>query len=445
MKNSIEEESTFFVTIEKNNIRSQIHNFKNMKSKYFCRPIKVFRKNPNKNNNNSLSFLNKDITNSQQTNTPPPSNQSQLKKINNISKINIMQNYTKKEKGSNSFLLENENKNKKENKNLDDDTEENIDIEDDIDEFCDERCNININKPKLPFFNKNYYNNNSSLSISRNILNNYLNKTSNSNSKINKMKDYHNKCRFYKNKSCFFINNSLLKLKVNQNIMIANSKIDMLKNLIKRRNLQILSLQLFFEKNNVQHKIRKNFKNCEKKEDEQNKEIFNLRLKKERCEDKYINKKIHENEIKQEILKFSDKKLEIIEKIIDIKMQIFNNNHNKNIFNSNLHNIDESTIINDSNIFEYEYNVMETKENIKNNGESALKSNIIIKEKNGEEINKINHNEINCIKNKNATNYFLPRFLIETKAHHYKNKLHNRHNLNINSKFNIFINCNNGK
>ena len=139
--------------------------------------------------------------------------------------------------------------------------------------------------------------------------------------------------------------------------------------------------------------------------------------------------------------------MEIIEKIIDIKMQIFNNNHNKNIFNSNsnLHNIDESTIINDSNIFEYEYNVMETKENIKNNGESALKSNIIIKEKNGEEINKINHNEINCIKNKNATNYFLPRFLIETKAHHYKNKLHNRHNLNINSKFNIFINCNNGK
>ncbi len=436
--NTIEEESTFFVTIEKNNMKNQIQNFKNMKSKYFCHPIKSIRKKQNVNHKCSLSFPNKNIKNFQQAKTPQTSIETQLKKINNINitKINIMQNYLQNEKQSNNFLLGNENKNN-------DNIEENIDIEDDIDEFDDVRCNININKPKLPFYNKNYYNDNS-LSISRNILNNFLNKTSYS-SKKNKVKDYHNKCKFHKNKSCYFINDNLLKLKLNQNIIIANSKIEMLKNLIKRRNLQILSIQLFFEKNNVQHKIRKNFRNLEKKEDEQRKEIFDLKIQKEKCEEKYISKKIHENDIKQENLKFSDKKLEIIEKILDIKMKIFNNNRINNInSNSNLHNFDESTIINDSNIFDNEYNILETKENIKSNEENILKNNRITNEKNEEKINKINHNEINCIKNKNTSNYFASRFCIETKALN-KNKFHKKYNHNPNSKFNIFINYNNGK
>ena len=129
---------------------------------------------------------------------------------------------------------------------------------------------------------------------------------------------------------------------------------------------------------------------------------------------------------------------------MDIKMQIFSKHINNLNSNCNLHYIDESTIINDSNIFDNEYNILETKENIKNNDDNNLKNNRITKEKDGEEINKINHNEINSIKNKNTTNYFAPRFLIETKMHH-KKKLHNKRNHNLNSKFNIFINFNNGK
>ena len=46
------------------------------------------------------------------------------------------------------------------------------------------------------------------------------------------------------------------------------------------------------------------------------------------------------------------------------------------------------------------------------------------------------------MKNKNVSNYFVPRFLIETKTFN-KNKNKNKHNLN--TKFNVFINANNGQ
>ena len=251
---SMEEESTFFVTIEKNNIKNQIHNFKNMKSKYFCCPLKPIKNKNNKKHKSSLS-LPDNLENAKKnldSSLPAP-----MKKVNNISKINMMQNYIiPQENKSHNFLLNNNN-NQNKDKNNNKSIEENIDIDDDIDEFCDIKCNININKPKLPFYNKNYYNNINSASISRNVLNNYLNKTSNSNSKLVKNRNYYNKGKFYKNKSCSFIHSDLSRLKLDQSISIIDSKIDMLKNLIRRRNLQILSLQLFFEKNNSFHKIRK--------------------------------------------------------------------------------------------------------------------------------------------------------------------------------------------
>ena len=440
--NSIEEESTFFITIEKKNIKNQINNFKNMKSKYFCRPIKSIKSKQNKNHKSSFSFSNNTITNNQKEFST--SLQNQIKIINNISKIHLMQNYRAKENKTNIFLYKNNNKNKSVNENL----EENIDIEDDIDEFCNINCNININKPKLPFYNLNYcnnYNNSNCLSISRNILNNILNKTSHSNSKLTKMKNNGKKNNFNKNKSCTFINNDLLKLKLNQNIDIIKSKIDMLKTLIKNRNLQILTLQLFFEKNNLQHKIKKNERNFDKINEEKRKEIFNLKILKANCEEKYINKKKLEEEINKENYLFSSKKAEIIEKILDYKMIIikkkikYNYNYNDNS-NNNIHNNEESTIINDSYIFDYEYNILDTKENLSIIEEKNKKLKNINIINDNEELRRTNKNEINSIKNKNVENYFIPRFLIETKSF---NKNKSQHKYHPNSKFNILINYNN--
>ena len=79
----------------------------------------------------------------------------------------------------------------------------------------------------------------------------------------------------------------------------------MLKNLIRRRNLQILSLQLFFEKNNSFHKIRKKNKNNEKVEDEIRKQIYILKIKKAKCEENFIKRKQLEKEINKENLLFS--------------------------------------------------------------------------------------------------------------------------------------------
>ena len=60
-----EEESTFFVTIEKNTMKSQIINSKNMKEKFFCRPIRSMRKKQiKKNHNHSSSFFNSNLINS---------------------------------------------------------------------------------------------------------------------------------------------------------------------------------------------------------------------------------------------------------------------------------------------------------------------------------------------------------------------------------------------
>ena len=170
-----EEDSTFFVTIEKNTMKSQIVNYKNIKEKFFCRPIRSMRKKQiRKNHNHSSSFPNGDLINSMPNiKILPP----KVNKINNISKINIMQNYIQKDNISHSFIIENKNKiNNNKTQNTNNIIEENIDIDDDMDEYSDAKFNININKPKLPFNTNHYYNNNNiknklSSSVSRNVHN----------------------------------------------------------------------------------------------------------------------------------------------------------------------------------------------------------------------------------------------------------------------------------
>ena len=445
-----EEESTFFVTIEKNTMKSQIVNYKNIKEKFFCRPIRSMRKKQiRKNHNHSSSFPNGDLINSMPNiKILPP----KVNKINNISKINIMQNYIQKDNISHSFIIENKNKiNNNKTQNTNNIIEENIDIDDDMDEYSDAKFNININKPKLPFNTNHYYNNNNiknklSSSVSRNVHNSYLNKTSKTNPSviINK---YNNKCKFFRNKSCSFINNDLLKLRLNQNISIINSKIDILKNLIKSRNMQILSLQILFEKINTQLKFKKNNKLFDKKIDEMYKEIFNLKMALSKCEEKFIKKKLLDKQINKENIIHAIKKAEIIEKIMEYKMLIINKNK-KNDYNSNVIYIEESTINNDSFIFENEYNILETKENIKisDRNKNKLKNSRDMPsgnkkdEKEDEDRKNKNKNDINCIKNKNVSNYF-DRFLIETKNNN-KNKNKYQKKFNKDSKFNIFINAN---
>jgi len=437
--NSIEEESTFFISIEKKNIKKQTPNFKNIKSKYFYQSIKT-KKYPKK-HNSSVSFPNNKISNEQLNKTPTVTNT--IHQIKKISKINIMKKYLPNENKSNSFILSNKNKNNNKSQNIID-IEENIDIED-TDEYNDIKFNININKPKLAIYNRNQnVKVNKSSMVSRNIFKNYLNKSYNNQSQIVKIKKNNN--FYYKNYSYSFENKDLLKLKLNQNISILNSKIDMLKNLIKRRNIQILLLQLFFEKNNMHRKIKKNDLKFDKKSEEMRKEIFNLKILKSKCQEKFIKKDILEKEINKQNFINATKKVQLIEKILDSKMLInskkneYEYNTNNNIINNN----EESTIVNDSLFFDNESNVLETKENLNlSENKTAQLKNKKIMNKEDEDLKKNNNNnEINCIRNKNMANYFVPRFLIETKTYH-KNK--NKNKSNHNSKFNIFISSNNGK
>ena len=235
------------------------------------------------------------------------------------------------------------NKIQTKNENL----EGNIEI-DDTDEFSDIKFNININKPRLPFHDKNYYNNSfddnetgiNCPSESKNFLNNFLKENSNDKSQ----QIIRNNChKIYRNKSCYFENNNLVKFRLNQNISILNSKIDMLKTLIKARNKQILSFQVFFEKNSIYKKIKRNYLFSDKKTAEMKKTIFNLKMIKLKCEEIYINKKICENEIQNENNLYNAKKAELIDKILDYKLKLLNakkstntntNVNKKNEFNS---------------------------------------------------------------------------------------------------------------
>jgi hypothetical protein len=430
--NSIEEESTFFVSIDKKNIKNQINNFKNVKSKYFCQTIKTIKTVHGMKHVSSASFPDKKMINEQSNKAPQISNQKN--QINNTLKLNNIKNFNLKDNRANSFNLA-----KKDHNNAID-TEENIDI-DDTDEYND--IKFNINKPKLPFYNRNNmivnnYNDKAPSNVSRNIFSNCLNKISSNKSQIIKPNKNNS---FYKNYSISFDNKDLLKLKINQNVAMLNSKIDMLKNIIKSRNIQILSMQLIFEKANATKKIKKYNLKYDKIIDEIRKKIFDLKIIKSKCEENFVNKKNFEKEINQEKIEHSTQKAILIEKILDCKMYIINKKNEYTSNNNNINNNEESTIVNDSLFIDNESNILETKENLNMSEQkvSKLKSSNRLLNKEEEDLN-INNHQINCMKNKKVANYFIPRFLIETKT---KNK--NKIRYNNDKQFNIFINSNNGK
>ena len=122
-------------------------------------------------------------------------------------------------------------------------------------------------------------------------------------------------------------------------------------------------------------------------------------------------------------------------------MYIINKKNEYTTNNNNINNNEESTIVNDSLFIDNESNILETKENLNMSEQkvSKLKSSNRLLNKEEEDLN-INNHQINCMKNKKVANYFIPRFLIETKT---KNK--NKIRYNNDKQFNIFINSNNGK
>ena len=439
--NNIENDSTFFITIEKNNIKDHIQKFKNTKSLYFSKSEKSLKNDQTINHSSSIPSPNNEISRSQSNIDQSVS--SQINQTNNITKINTNQNY----RPNKSFIATIKKKNQ--NKNKIDKFEGNIDFDDidDIDEYNDIKFSINVNKPKLPFNNKSYYNENyniskkNSHSASNNILKNIMINSYKIKSQIIKKNNNHNKVRNFKNKSCSFENNGLIKLKFNQNISILNSKIEMLKTLNKRRNLEILSFQLFFEKTNIHRRIKRNIQYYDKIVADIKKKIFKLKAIKSKYDEKYIKKNISDEEIYKENLIYATKKVEIIEKILNYKTILINYKKNEidNNNNSNKIYIEESTINNESNFFENDLNILETKENLnlreKNNIKLTNKN--IINGNDQDDLSKLNN--INSIKNKNELKYNVPGFLIETKTH-IKNKYQNRYNPN--SKFNIYINSN---
>ena len=438
--NSIEDDSTSFISIEKNNVKNKINSFKNIKSKYNPKSKNKFQTQISEKKPNSQLNLN-------------PSFSTKIILPNNISKIKSIENYKINDNKNKSFMItikkqaQHQNKKQPKNENI----EGNIEI-DDTDEFSDIKFNINVNKPKLPFHDKNYYNNSfddnetekNTPSVSKNILDNLLKKNPNDKSQEIKRNNCH---KIYRNKSCCFENNNLIKFRLNQNISILKSKIDMLKTLIKARNKQILSFQVFFEKNNFHKKIKKNYLFSDKRAAEMKKNIFNLKMIKLKCEEIYINKKISEKEINNENNLHKAKKAELIDKILNYKLLLLNEKTNANtnitkkneinIHNSSSNYFEENTIINDSNFFgdEENFNFIDTRN-------SNYKKNNIINQNEDEDFFQLN-NKINCIKNKKVKDYFVPRFLIEIKTSTHLNN--NQINVHPNSKFNILVNSNKAK
>ena len=308
--------------------------------------------------------------------------------------------------------------------------EEDLDLDiDDTDEYKDNNFQINIKNPKLPLYNMSYFENNAKDEVNPNV-----------NSLILTSKNYHKNYLDKKSKSCSFENKDLVKWNLNQKISALNSKIDMLKNLLRRRYRDILELQIFFEKNNSHRKIKKYVLQSDIFGAELKKEIFKLKMKKLKCEEKYISKKIFDEKINKENLEHSNLKAKLIEKILEYKIFIMENKSPKELITNN----DELTIVNDSYIFDNYINTIEDKlekENnligLKNNNPKSIGLNNVTEE---EDSLRVNLNELNSFKNTN--NYFQSKFLVKTKINNKKNA---KEIYGSNSKFNILINCNNIK
>ena len=408
--NNIENDSTFFISIERRKLNKD-SNIKIKESKYFVKSIKITKSNGAKININDSKKIknNNKISNELSTSKKLFINIPNLK-----TKNNILSNKNKKvgsKTNESNLLLSSKKK-----------IEEDLDLDiDDTDEYKDNNFQINIKNPKLPLYNMSYFENNAKDEVNPNV-----------NSFILTSKNYHKNYLDKKSKSCSFENKDLVKWNLNQKISALNSKIDMLKNLLRRRYRDILELQIFFEKNNSHRKIKKYVLQSDIFGAELKKEIFKLKMKKLKCEEKYISKKIFDEKINKENLEHSNLKAKLIEKILEYKIFIMENKSPKELITNN----DELTIVNDSYIFDNYINTIEDKIE-KENNLIGLK-NINVTEE--EDSLRVNLNELNSFKNTN--NYFQSKFLVKTKINNKKNA---KEIYGSNSKFNILINCNNIK
>ena len=415
--NNIENESTFFVSIERRKLNQNSNN-KIDQAKYFVKSIKI-TKSKNSLSNISSSKIKKDNKMAQNTlfNSKKPFINIPNLKANNGILINKAQ---KLENSQNETALLFPKK-----KKIEEDLELDLNIED-TDEYKDKKFKININKPKLPLYNMSYFENKTNIIDNPNI-----------NSLVLKSKNYHQNIKENKSKSCSFENKNLVKWNLNQKISTLNTKIDMLKNLLKRRYKDILELQIFFEKNNSHRKIKKYILQSDIAGSDLKKQIFKLKMEKLKCEEKYVSKKNCDEEINKENLSFSNLKNELIEKILDYKIFIMENRSPNILFTNN----DEVTIVNDSNIFDNYLNTIEDKNEkeynlieIKNIDHKNISLNNVTEE---EDSIKINFNELKSFKNTN--NYFTSKFLVKAKSN---NRNVTKGMFDPNSKFNVLIDCN---
>ena len=415
--NNIENDSTFFVSIERRKVDQNL-NINLKQSKYFVKSIKLTKAKDSTDNINPSNIKNNNnITPNELFNSKKLFiNIPNLKTNNNLLISNVQKKDSKQDEKSLLFPKK---------KRIDDDLDLNID---DTDEYQDNKFQININKPKLPLYNMSYFENKTNIKGNPNA-----------NSLVLKSKNYHQNHIGNKSKSCSFESKNLVKWNLNQRISALNTKIEMLKNLYKRRNKDILELQIFFEKNNSHRKIKKYILQSDIEVAEIKKQIFKLKMEKSNCEEKYLSKKKSDEEINKENLSFSNLKAELIEKILDYKIFITENRAPNYLFTNN----DEITIVNDSNIFDNYINTIEDKyekENnlieIKNIEPKIINLNNITDE---EDSFKINFNEFNNLKNKNTNNYFISKFLVKAKTN---NKNTTKHMKVPNSKFNVLIDCN---
>ena len=415
--NNIENESTFFVSIERRKINNN-SNFKNQKQNNFVQQIKISKPNNLKIN----------ISNNNQSNV---TNVTSLNVLKNKKYVSTIPNL----KAQNNIITNKPQKkeNKAQEKTLilpkSKINEEDIDLNiDDTDEYNNTNFQINIKKPKLPLYNLSYFQNKAD--FSPNPI---------ANSQIIKSKNYHKKYFENKNqsKSCSFENKNVEKWKLNKNIATANTKIEMLKNLRNQRYKEILKLQIFFEKNNCHRNVKKDVLKNDLSIIELKKKIFKLKMEKLKCEKNYISKKQSKEEINKENLSYANLKTKLIEKILDYKILIMESNISNELFTYN----DEATIVNDSYIFDKYLNTLEDKfekENnlieIKNIDGKNISLNNVTEE---DDSFKNNMKEINNFKNKNTNNYFNSKFLVNAKTSSNKNNL--KGIINQNSQFNVII------
>ena len=412
--NNIENESTFFVSIERRKIPQNSNN-KIKVSKNFVKSVKVPKSNSSTNNISISKIQNSgnEILNSLFSTKKLLNNIPNLKAHNNF----LLNKSQKKENKQDESALILPPKNK-----VDDDLDINIE---DTDEYNDYKFHININKPKLPLYNMSYFESKSG-----------KNKNPNTNSQIFKAKKYHENYMKNKNKSCSFENKDLVKWNLEQKISTLNSKIDLLKNLLKRRYKDILEFQIFFEKNNSHRKIKKLISQSDLSGLDLKHQIFTLKMRKIKCEEKYISKKESEEEIKKENLLFSDLKAKIIEKILDYKIYIMENNAQDEFITQN----DEATIVNDSIIFDNYLNTLEDKiEKANNLIELKFNENKNINLNNvtdEDDSIKMNLKGVNIFNNKKTDNYFTSKILVNVKAN---NRYGLKGKYSQNSKFNVLI------